>query len=431
MFTSDITERAIGPYHFRRLFFFRSVVIAVELAVLLLVVFGLGVNLPIPEILSMMAVYAVFNLLAWVRLRTGASASELEFFLHLSVDVLMLAVLFYFSGDSSNPFVSLFLLPLVIVAATLSRRYVWSMAAVALSCYTLLMVIYVPASNGKNMLMAEHSIQSISGFRLHVLGMWFSFLLGVGVILFFVTTMAEALRQRDQKLSEVREKYLRDEHVIGLGTMAAGAAHELGTPLGTIAVLTKEMEREYGDQPELLAQVEILRSQVDRCKVTLAQLSTSAGQLRAVGGHSENVESYLQDIIARWQDMHPETYIMVRLQGNDDAPMIVVDETLKQAFTNLLNNAVDASPKKIEVNAIWSSDELKVSIRDFGSGLSYIAMQEIGKPFFTTKMNGHGLGFYLAQAVVSRLGGTLDISNDPEGGACIVTRLPLSHLKTG
>ncbi len=417
MFENDTAEQVIGKYHFRRLLIFRSAVIATEVAAIVLAVHLLGVTLPVRAMLAVIAVHAAFNLLVWMRRETSASA--LEFFLHLVVDVLALAGLLFFSGGSGNPFVSMFLLPLVIVAATLPKRYVWIMAAVTLACYSLLMVIHMPLSE------AGHNMQH------HVLGMWFSFLLGVGVILFFVVSMAEALRQRDNKLAEAREKNLRDEHMVALGTMAAGAAHELGTPLGTMAVVTHELEQEYSAQPQLLEQLHILRSQVDRCKTTLSHISASAGQLQAVSGHSENVASFLKQIFRQWQEMHANTTMSLNLSGHDPAPRIVVDETLNQAVINLLNNAADASPKNIEVNAAWSDIELHLNIRDFGEGLSQDVLNEIGKPFFTTKKDGHGLGFYLAQAVVLRLGGDMKISNHPDGGASIVIRLPLNKLMAG
>jgi two-component system sensor histidine kinase RegB len=290
------------------------------------------------------------------------------------------------------------------------------MAAVTLVCYSLLMVINVPLPDpGHNM---QH----------HVLGMWFSFLLGVGLILFFVVSMAEALRQRNKKLAEARERNLRDEHMVSLGTLAAGAAHELGTPLGTMAILTKEMEQEYRQQPGLVEKIEILRSQVDRCKTTLGQISASAGQMKAESGRSEDVKLYLQQCLARWKEMHPGTTIAVSLNGSDPTPVIVVDETLNQAIINVLNNASDASPEKIELKANWSHSELSLEIIDFGEGLSQATMEELGKPFFTTKKDGHGLGFYLAQAVVHRLGGEVKASNHKQGGACIHIRLPLNKL---
>ena len=439
MFIQNSAEEMVGSYSLKRLFVFRSAVIASELAAILLAVYGMSVELSLHYMFSVIGIYSLFNLYLLMRLRQKVSASANAFFLHLVIDVLALAALLYFAGGSSNPFVSLFLLPLVIVAATLPKRYVWGMAAVTLGCYSLLMLINVPltqqmaghnhgAHAGHGAAHAGHGAAPAGDFSLHVLGMWFSFLLAVGLILFFVVSMAEALRQRDQKLAEAREKHLRDEHMVSLGTLAAGAAHELGTPLATMAVLTKEMEQEYADTPELLENIIILRSQVDRCKTTLAQISASAGQMKAESGHRMDVESCLKHCITRWQELHPATAIVATLSGCKPTPMIVVDETVNQAVINVLNNAADASPEKIEINARWSAETMNIGIRDFGEGLSPEALQALGKPFFTTKKDGHGLGFYLASEVVRRLGGEMSISNHEQGGAVVNIDLPLQKL---
>lgn len=431
MFIQGSVEEIMGTYSLKRLFVFRSAVIASELAAIGLAAYALNVHLPLHYMLPVMALYLLFNGYTWLRLRRNPSASAHEFFLHLVADVMALAALLFFAGGSSNPFVSLFLLPLVIVAATLPRRYVWGMAAVTLGCYGLLMLINVPLtaemSEHAHATHAGHGAQA-SDFSLHVLGMWFSFLLGVGLILFFVVSMAEALRQRDQKLAEAREKNLRDEHMVSLGTLAAGAAHELGTPLATMAVLTKEMEQEYAVQTELVEKIEILRSQVDRCKATLAQISASAGQMKAESGRRQDMKQCLKHCVSRWQELHPATSIALNLNGVEPIPVIVADETLNQAVINVLNNAADASPEKIELSAVWSATELKLEIRDYGEGLSDEALAALGKPFFTTKKDGHGLGFYLASEVVRRMGGEMLISNHADGGALVEIRLPLQKL---
>ncbi len=454
MSTHEAIPDLVETYNLKRLFVFRTSVLMSEMLVIGLAIFTLGVDLPLQNMFAVIAIYAVFNILVWARLKKGVSATANEFFFHLVIDVVALAALLYFSGGSSNPFVSLFLLPLVIVATTLPKRYVWLMAVVTLVCYSLLMLMNVPLSQemaqGQGMSRTmhhemghgmahempghQHHAQAdgaSSNFGLHVLGMWFSFVLGVGVILFFVVSMAEGLRQRDKKLAESREKHLRDEHVVALGTLAAGAAHELGTPLATMAVLTKEMELEYADDPELVEKVEILRSQVDRCKTTIGQISASAGQQKADSGHKEDVKSYIQHSIQYWQGMHPNTDIKVRLDGSEPAPVIVLDATLNQAMINVLNNAAEASPEKIELDANWTSDELTLEIRDYGEGLSQTVLASLGTPFFTTKENGQGLGFYLTQAVVHRLGGEVSFANHAQGGACITLKLPLLKLKVG
>ena len=427
IFAFNTKEDLAGTYNLKRLFVFRSAVIMSELAAILFAVYFLNVVLPIQSMLLIIAIYALFNGHVLLHLKRAGGTSATEFFLHLVIDVLALATLLYFAGGSSNPFVSLFLLPLVIVAATLPKRYVWGMAAVTLACYTLLMLINVPM----NQEMAghhHHAAQQSSSFSLHVLGMWFSFLLGVGLILFFVVSMADALRQRDLKLAEAREQNLRDEHMVALGTLAAGAAHELGTPLSTMAVLTKEMENDYGQQPDIVEKARILRSQVDRCKTAIGQISASAGQIKAESGQRKSVEAYLQDSAALWQEMHPASTIELTLDGTDPAPVIVVDTTLNQAIINLLNNAAEASREKIELHATWTDHDLHIEVRDFGKGFSQAALEELGKPFFTTKKDGHGLGFYLAQSVVRRFGGEVTFGNREGGGAFTRIDLPLQKL---
>ncbi|MDQ6993904.1 MAG: ATP-binding protein [Mariprofundus sp.] len=406
---------------------FRSVVIAVELLLLLSVEVMLHLPLPLMDMLGVVGLYTLFNFLVWIRLSDANSAGEL--FLHLSVDVLVLTALFYYSGGSSNPFVSLFLLPLVIVATTLPRMYVWAMAILTLCCYSLLMMVYVPLYYDGVAVMHSYPGSSGSGFGMHVMGMWFSFLLGVGVILFFVATMAESIRERDKKLLEVREKLLRDEHVIALGTMAAGAAHELGTPLTTIAVVSREMEREYTGQPELLDHIAILRSQVERCKQALGQLSVSAGELRAMGGRSQEVASYVKTLLGAWQAEHPMTTVSLQLNDAVESPYMVVDETLNQAFINLLNNAAEASAERISVSVSCLGGVMELLIRDYGAGVNEVTKNELGRPFFSTKKQGMGLGFYLAQAVIARLGGDIVLVNHPEGGACVEVKLPLLGLQ--
>lgn len=432
VFINHSREKLLDPYNLRPLFLFRSVVLVSELIVVLLAFHLFSVPLPLGSMLLVLGFYAFFNLVVWYRLRYCSNTSANEFFLHLVIDVLALTALFYFSGGSANPFVSLFLLPLVIVAATLPRRYVWAMAAVTLACYSLLMLIHVPLE--PDMQMVHHhaghgSSEQPSGFALHVLGMWFSFVLGVGVILLFVVSLAEALRRQELHLAEIREQHLRDEHMVALGTLAAGAAHELGTPLATLAVLTREMETDYHDQPELLEQIAILRSQVDRCKTSIRQISESAGEVKAESGHEDTLENYLDSCIARWQELHPECAIDIDISGGGSSPRIVVDETLNQALINLLNNASEASPERISLTGMVSADSMQLEVRDFGSGFSREALENLGKPFFSSKRHGHGLGFYLASEVLRRLGGEVRAFNHAEGGGVVSIALPLQKLK--
>ncbi len=424
-------KHPISTYHLHRLFLFRSSMVVAELLFLTIATRIWIGTYPYPEIMTVIFVYTLFNLIAWVKRPQTESISSLHLFLHLCIDVAALTLLLYYIGGANNPFVSLLLLPLLLVAAVLPKTYIWGMAGLTTMSYALLMLFQYHHQTMKHMAGMAMDMHNASPLNAHAVGMAISFLFSVAVILFFVVTMAEALRDRERKLTQAHEKSLKDEHVIALGTLAAGAAHELGTPLGTMAILTKEMEHEYADDVELLEQIQILREQVDRCKTTISQMSSSAGELRATGSQNVAISDYLQSLCTSWQVEHPQTKLEVQMP-KQTSPSLVVDNTLQQALINLLNNAAQASPKRITLNTTWDEQldsQLHIHIRDYGSGLSDEVQQSLGKPFFTTKADGQGLGFYLAQAVITRMGGDIHINNHEEGGAIVSITLPLDDMR--
>jgi len=380
----------------------------------------LQMHIPLLPLIIVISIYGAINIISWLKLRHRPAIAINTFFLQLLIDVVTLTVILYFTGGSTNPFVSLLLLPLVIVAATAPRHYAWSMAAITIACYTLLMFFFAPLHS-----MGDHQ----SGdFDQHIVGMWFSFLLGVGLIVFFVVKLADSLREREQTINEAREKALRDEHLVSLGTFAAGAAHELSTPLATMAVITKELQNDLADHPEMTEQTRMLREQINRCKQTLTQISARAGQSRAEGGIQQPLDSYLNDVLQQWRLMRPAVTLQPQWIGARPGPQIVVDDTLSQALTSILNNAADASPQQIEIIGEWDSKQLQLEINDRGAGLDEIAQASIGSAFFTTKKEGQGLGLFLAHAVIERLGGNIAINNRDGGGVSVKIQLPLKLL---
>ncbi len=405
----------------QRLLALRGVAISCQVIAVLVAVYGLDMPLPLPEAGIIIAVFVVLTLLAWARLKLPRPVTDQELFGHLLIDVAALTALLYFTGGSANPFVSLLLLPLTIAAAALPGAYSWVMAATCVACYSLLMVFYVPLPHAHN-----------NDFNLHVLGMWFNFMLSAGLIAYFVVKMGNTLRERDQRLAEARENALRDERLVALGTLAAGAAHELGTPLATMAVLTKELEQDYAALPEMTGKMRILRDQVNRCKGILSTMASSAGQARAESGHAVALDDYLEDVLKQWRNMRPAITVQPRWQGPLPAPRIVAEQTLTQAITNILNNAADASPDSVEVEGHWDAGELMLEVFDRGTGLTPATQARAGELLFTTKEPGQGLGLglFLAHATISRFGGSVQLLNREGGGACTRVVLPLSNLKT-
>lgn len=395
--------------------------IAIVGLTLAIVVVNLDMQLPWLFLAVIVTVLALIGLATWLRLRLPRPVSEREFFSHLVVDVFILAGLLYFTGGSTNPFTPLFLVPLCIAAVVLPSYYVGIMAGLTLVCFTLLMFFYIP-------LPYFHGVHD--RIDLHVLGMWFGFLLSATLLSYFIVKMSTTLRERDATLAKAREDLLRSERILALGTLAAGVAHELATPLSTMAVVVKELEYDYTASPELNKNLLILRSQIDRCKKILSTLSASAGELRAEQGRSVALDVYLNGILRNWQEIRPAVTLHCKLSGSSPAPCIVAEQTIEHALVNILNNAADASPHYVEVEGVWDTECLRIKVCDRGPGLSDTVASHAGEPFFTTKESGQGLGLglFLAHAALRRFGGNVHLYNRQEGGVCTQLMLPIARL---
>ncbi len=260
--------------------------------------------------------------------------------------------------------------------------------------------------------------------------MWFNFVLSAALVVLFVARMAATLRDRDRLLAAAREENLRNERIVALGTFAAGAAHELGTPLSTMAVITRELEKEYAHLPALVADARCLRHQVAACKRSLTGLLAASGHERAADERRITVEAFLNDMLEQWRLMRPAVAVTTSWQGPRPAPLIAAGQTLSQAITNLFNNSADASADGVEVKGRWDHAQLSIEIRDRGSGITPEVASRAGKGFFTTKAPGEGLGLglFLANATVEHLGGKVRLLNRAGGGACTQVALPLRAL---
>jgi len=405
----------------QRLFTLRNIAIICALAAIIIASQVLAMALPLVPLMIIIAVHGAINIMTLLRTKKSRPVSSWEFFVQLVLDTLILFALLYFAGGSTNPFVSLFLLPLLIVASILPQRFTWAMAALTVSCYSLLIYFFQPLPHAR----IKHGVD----FDLHVMGMWFSFLLSAGLIVFFVVRMANSLRERDRILTEAREQAMRDQHLVTLGTLATGAAHELGTPLATMAVLVGELKHDRTNDTDVLEKIKMLRSQLDRCKSILSNITASTGQARPEGGRSFAIDEYLKTVVELLRSSRPAAKVLCQLEGAQPTPQILADKTLTQALLNILNNAADASIDSIEVNGCWSNEHLTLSIRDRGKGLTPSELATAGTPFFTTKSDGQGLGLYLARAVMERFGGQVQLCNQNGGGACAVIELPLATIR--
>lgn len=407
----------------KRLFLLRSVMITFMLAATLALFY---LHIPLPKLPISFAVggMLLLNLITMLRLKKSSNVNDIELLLQLLGDLTALTILFYFTGGYSNPLVWMYLLPLTVAAVALKREYAWLLTAIAVACYSALVFYYVPLSH-----LHMHDLAGKT-LDIHLVGMWFGFIVSAGIIAFFITRIGQSLRDYDRMLATIREKSLNSERMLALGTLATSAAHELGTPLATMAVVSKELAHDLADQPEQLQQLDIMVRQILRCKEILSSITRDAGKGRADAGHGMVLREYLQEAIQRWRDTRPVTELVMTMSENTYNPLIFTDKTLTQAIQNLLDNAADASPERIMFDAAWDETVLTINIRDFGSGITEDIAKHLGKPFFTSKIEkGMGLGVYLTHTTLARYEGELSLSNHIDGGVLATVTLPLKKLK--
>jgi two-component system sensor histidine kinase RegB len=420
--TASSQTPSAGPNNLRRIFVLRNVVIAfLASAALALAYF----EIPVPwlPILASVGVMLLLNGWTWWRLGSSAAVRDHVLLLQLLGDIAALTLLFYFTGGYSNPLVWMYLLPIAVAAVALPPRWVWGITALAIACYATLVFFHIPLSH-----LHVNDLVGV-GLDTHLVGMWLGFTVSAALVAGFVSRIGQNLRENDRLMAEAREKLLESERMLALGALAAATAHELGTPLATMAVLAGELHDAHAAKPELADDLALLRREIARCKEILSSLAASAGQMRGEGASSVALDAFLDQTVQRWRDTRPALQFGCRLAGATPAPTIAADRTLGQALVNLLDNAADASPERIELLGDWNAGELRLDIRDFGSGLSPEVASQIGQPFFTTKQEkGMGIGLYLARTIFSRFGGRVELENLAEGGTLTRIRLPLAGL---
>jgi two-component system sensor histidine kinase RegB len=379
----------------------------------------LAITLPTLPMLAVVAVALAWNALSMGRLRVATTAAAGELFTQLCFDLVVLGTLLFFSGGATNPLVSLLLPPVAVAALTLPPRLVAGIAALAVAAYSLLMVSFVPLPFD----------DPARAARLHLIGMWLTFVVSVVLIGWFILRMTATIRARDAELAHAREQALRDERVLALGTLAAGAAHELGTPLATMAVLAGELEHDAQVGADARADLKLLREQIAHCKRIITGLSERAGAQRAECAERMRCDDWLEAVHAGWRALRGEVASALQKVGAGDAPVIVVEPTLEQGIVNLLDNAARAGGP-VEIRLDWGGDRLAIEVADHGPGFSAEVLARAGQSPFPAHAAGSGIGLLLTRAAIERLGGRLELSNKPQGGGLARVELPLARIAT-
>lgn len=386
-----------------------------------------GAHVDLKRVLATAGILLLVSAWSWARIARGNVISDNELHAQIIIDIIGLSVILHSAGGASSPFTLLYLIPVSIAAAALNNpRATWSVVGLSAVCYTSLLMFPDP------LLPHIHNENVPSAVQLHLWGMWVGIISSSCLIAYFAVSARRMISERDNALSKQRERAIRDSQLVELGTLAAGAAHGLGTPLGTLALLADDLQHDYADNADLQKVARIMKDQITRCKDSLAVLSTHTNQHRVEAGGLRPADVYLSQILQVWRQTRTDATISVDIENAHPAPNLIADLTLTHALTNILNNAADVSPHCVEVNVSWSDSVVRIDVKDRGAGWNPDAMAKLGKTVFTTKggQGGLGIGAFLAYATIDRLNGEVNLLRREGGGTCIQITLKTVSAST-
>ena len=419
---ADAPHDSAGGGNMQQLIQLRWIAVVGQLLTIALVHFGLDIRLPLAPMAAVLAALAAFNGLAMLRWRRRERVTNGALLLGLLADVAALTAQLYLGGGIANPFVFLYLLQVALAAVLLRPWSSWLIVALTSACVVGLALfpgpVRLPADPGRGL--ADPYVQ----------GLLLCFALIATLLVVFIIRIGRIIRARDARVAALRQRAAEEEHIVRMGLLASGAAHELGTPLSTLAVILGDWQHlpHFTSDPELLQDVSEMQAQVLRCKAIVSGILASAGETRGEAPRGTTVRAFLDDLVEEWErSRQVRGFDYDNRIGEDSA--IVSDAGLQQMLWNVLDNALEASRSRVTFRASRDGDMLRLQVRDDGPGFSPDMLERLGKPYQSSKdAPGRGLGLFLAVNVARTLGGTIEARNEAGGGATVTIALPLPAL---
>lgn len=425
--------RSTGRVSLRTLILIRWVAIAGQLAAVLGVAFGLGYDLPLGPLLAVVGVSVLLNVAATLQGRTRLRLGDRDAALYIAYDLLQLTVLLSLSGGLINPFCMMLLAPLTVSATILSRRSTIALTALTLACTLVLGLWHYPLPG---------PIGDMGLPPVYIFGMWLAMSVSAVFVAAYARHVSEEARRVGDALAASQMALAREQRVSALGALAAAAAHELGTPLGTIAVVAKELSRDLPRDSALAEDVTLLLSESERCRRILADIARQPD----IGGGDPYEKLPLPVLVetAAQPHLRPEIELDIDSEsdsgdGSGDPPAIRRTPELLHGLGNLLQNALQFARARVTVRTAWSADRVTLTIRDDGPGFPAGLLARIGEPYISGRGEGRaarsndgvhmGLGIFIATTLLEHAGATLDFSNGREGGAKVVVSWPRDILE--
>ena len=398
----------------------RWLAVAGQMATILLVQYVMRIPLPVMWLLAAPAGLVLVNLISAPLTARREEVEDQALMIALLADVAALTWLLFLTGGAANPFVALYLLQVVLGAVLLAPVYAWALIAITSLCFAGLGLHSQPLNLPPA---REDSLLS-----LYLQGSLICFVLMAVLLVLFVTRISQNLRERDASVAAMRQQNAEHDHIVRMGLLASGAAHELGTPLASLSVILSDWKRmpALTQDADLVQDMAVMRAEVERCKAIVTGILMSAGEARGQAPERTTLRDFVADVVASWNGDGVAVQIRDELAQN---PSIIADPALRQVLGVLFDNAVEAGARRIAVTTTRTEGTLGIAVRDDGPGFPDVILQAWGKPYNSTKPRaGAGLGLFLLMNVIRSLGGRVEASNPPAGGAEVRLTLPLSAL---
>lgn len=392
---------------------------------------GFKIALPVAPMAGVVLFLVLVNIVSFYRCVGETVVSNTALFVQIAIDVAALTLQLYLTGGVTNPFISLFLIQVILGAVLLQPLLSWILVGVTTGCFVLLTVWY------REIGLFDQAMGPQSGrpsfLDLHRWGMLICFLLAAALQVLFVTWINGNLRLRDMRLAELRQQSTEEAHIIRMGLLASGAAHELGSPLATLSVIVSDWERmpALSSNDEIGGELGEMKTALARCKEIVSRMLLSVGETRAEDAERATLIQFFDEIVDQWRQSRGPARVDYLNQIHADAD-IVSDAMIRQALFNVFDNALEASPEWVGIEVAVRADMVVVKVHDKGPGFTPDILARFGKPYASTKDRpGRGLGLFLVTNVLRKLGGAVAGKNNTDGGATVTVRFPIGVLSLG
>ena len=412
----------------RMLLLIRWVAVLGQAATLLVVHFGLGYGLPIVPAMAVVAASALLNIIGMVSRGTTARLGEIEAASYLAYDIVQLGVLLFLTGGLANPFAILAIAPVTVAATVLSRLSVIGLSALTVTAISVLAVYHMA-------LPWQGDPPDFS--PLYILGVWFGLIFAALFIAAYTWSVAEEARRMRDAFAATQLALAREQRVSAVGALAAAAAHELGSPLATIAVVAKELARDLPPGSPHTEDAALLLSQSERCRMILADLSRQRVSESGGAPYARLPISALVE--AAGEPYRAENVRVIYATGagsagpGGDEPQVARSPEIMHGLGNLIHNALTFAQREVIVTTDWTESEITVEVVDDGPGFSANVLARIGEPYISGRTGGEaqhmGLGIFIAQSLLERTGARLSFGNLAEGGAQVMVEWPRAALE--